>query len=274
MNISWKFYLSSLIILVADLSGLNQYCVNLIFFANCHRLIPLYIVSLIVFILLLIGSRKILFSQRTLVVKFCIIIIISALALSPYIYKYSIKLYADMIYRDFKNNLQAQNFIQKSVVKNNKIERIEFSFLIINKSKRENINIVFDPKGLDKLKAVTQMTCAGKASFNNGEDAVVSLETKNITSISCTGSYVFYDSSVEKNDQINRIRFLPFLYVESQISFFGNETYWFEELNGTFSSINTSSKNLLNTKEVDFSNIYIYSDWNSAVNNLKLQSKK
>lgn len=274
MSISLKFYLSSLIILFADLLGLNQYCVSLIFFANCHRLIPLYIVSLIVFILLLIGSGRVLSSQRTLVIKFCIIIIISALALSPYIYRYSIKFYVDKIYQDFKNNLQAQNFIQKPVIKNNKIERIEFSFLIINKSKRENIIIVFGPKGLDNPRAVTQMTCAGKASFNNGDDAVVSLEAKNLTSISCTGSYVLYDFSVEKNVQSNRIRSLPFLHIESQVSFFGNGTYWFKEFNGIYSSINTSGKNLINTTEVEFSNIYIYSDWNSANNNLKLQSEK
>lgn len=273
MNPSLKFYLSSLIILIADLLGLNQYCVSLIFFANCHRLIPLYIVSLLVFILLLIGSRKVLFSQRTLVVKFCIIIMISVLALSPYIYKYSVKFYADKIDQDFNNNLQSQNFIQKPVIKNNKIEQVKFSFLIINKSKRGDITIVFGPKGLSNPRAVTQMVCAGKASFNNGEDAVISLEAKNLTSISCEGNYIFYDFSMEKNARGNKIRLLPFLRIESQISFFGENTYWFQEFNGNYSGVSTS-KNLINTEEVEFFNIYIYSDWNLAVNNLKLQSEK
>lgn len=264
------FLLISLAIILADMLGLNQYCVSLIFYASCHRLIPLPVISLTAFISLIIGSRKVLFLQNTLFIKFCIIVTILVLPLSPYIYKHSFKYYSDKASRDFKRSIQARNFIQEPIYKNNKIERIKFSFLIINQSKRDNFTIVFGAKKLENPKAVTQMECAGKRSHHNGGDAVVSLSARNLTSIFCTGSYVFYDSSVNKIAQGNSVRLLPFLYVGTQESepFLG-QTYWYEEFNGIYAGSNTSIKNLINTGEVEFNNIDIYRDWESVINSFK-----
>ncbi len=264
------FLLISLAILLIDLLGLNQYCVNLILYASCHRLIPLPVVSLIVFIFLIIGSRKVLFLQNTLLIKLCITVTILVLPLSPYIYKHSFKYYADKANRDLIGSIQAINFTQKPVYKNNKIERIKFNFLIINESKRDNLTVVFGSKNLDNPRTATQMECAGKTSYHNGEDAVVSLSARNFTSISCTGSYVFYDFSVKKTAQSSSVKLLPFLRIETQESepFFGR-TYWYEEFNGIYAGFNTSIKNLINTGEVEFNNVSIYPDWESAINSFK-----
>ncbi|MDO8658356.1 MAG: hypothetical protein Q7K55_06445 [Candidatus Levybacteria bacterium] len=239
-------------------------------YASCHRLIPLPIVSLIAFIFLIIGSRKVLFLQNTLFIKLCIIIAIFVLPLSPYIYNYSFKYYSDKASGDFKRSIQAVNFTQEPIYKNNKIEQIKFSFLINNESKRDDLTIVFGPKKLDNPKAVTQMDCAGKKSFRNGEDAAVSLSARNLTSISCAGSYVFYDFSVNKTAQGSSVKLLPFLYVETQESEpFLSQTYWYEEFNGKYAGFNTSVKNLINTGEVEFSNVNIYPDWESVTNSFK-----
>lgn len=250
--------------------GLNQYCVSLILYASCHRLVPLPVVSLTVFIFLIIGSRKVLFFQNTLLIKLCIIVTILVLPLSPYIYKYSFKYYGSKANRDLLGSIQAINFTQEPVYKNNKIERIKFNFLIINQSKRDNLTVVFGPKKLDNPKAATQMNCADEASHHNGEDAIVSLSARNLTSISCTGNYVFYDFSVKKTAQGSSARLLPFLRIETQESEpFLRQTYWYKEFNGIYAGFNTSIRNLINAREVEFNNVNIYPDWESAINSFK-----
>lgn len=215
--------------LVADAIGLNWFCFGLIFPIGCGRIIPLPIIAVISFVLLFLGTKKILQSKKHHIrLKILIAIFTLLISLSPYILKQIFRsIYIQRYYYETKKlnkKIKLVNYDQVPILtQNGIIQSINFQVTLEMKDiKPSEANILFNPqinfKNIYYGKATIH--CLGESYTSKPNYASIShIQISNQKVISCKGDYGLrkhYDT--QKMSPYQRFIFTPKLTFSQYIS--------------------------------------------------------